>query len=282
MEITKHNLQMARDSILGVAASFFFHGITSAFMGTSSETTLAAIYLICALVVAMLLLLPKRMRLATHVGAFVMISVLILFMTLTSVLRLKDAGAHLLFVFTTLILCHYGAPQGRNAFMLLTLATICLAAITISAAEDVYQMPMTATMQIRVMRALQSIFLYMGVSWQLWVIVIRPRRQLKDRYDRKIAHLDKIVDRYRCLIGGRLIRADEPGPDRARILDVAIEVMSDARAEGLMTKEELSFLHSVLEDCRREVRGVSLRMNATIFEARHLLERGGEAHSGSE
>ena len=250
-------------------------------MGTSSDNMLAVINMVNALVVAMTLLLPRRMRLTAHVTTFVMFSGMILLLNATSIHRVRDVDAHLVFIFTTLILCHYGAPKGRSAFVLLSLATVCLAAVTIWATADVYQEPIEAT-HIRVLRAIQHVLLYMGVSWQLWVIVIRPLWQLKDRYDRRIAHLDKIVDRYRCLIRGRLIRADEPGPDRARILDVAIEVMSDARAEGLMTKEELSFLHSVLEDCRREVRGVSSRMNATIFEARNLLERGGEAHSGSE
>lgn len=277
MEITKNNLQMARDSILGLAASFFIHGIVRAFMGTPGSIIGAITNLSCTAILLVILLLPKRARLAAHIATFLVLS-----FGLIAVNQVIDAEGHLLLIFSTFVWCHYGIPRGRKAFVLLGLALFWMAAVAISAAGYISEPPQSEPiMRVRVLRGVQYMFLYMGVTLQLWIVAVRPRKQLREQYDRKIAHLDEIADRYRHLIRDRLIRPNEPGPDRTRILDIAMELMSDARAEGMMTKEELSFLHHVIEDCRRECSRVSSKMNAAISEARHLLGGDPGPHSRS-
>ena len=247
-------------------------------MGLPEYGHLVIANLVAAAIVAAILLLPKSWRLTTHVVVFLMLS-----FGLVSVHHVTEAQGHLLFIFTILVWCHYGIPRGHKVFVLLGLAVLWLTAVAIAGAGYVYQPPPPHTViRLRRLRAIQYMLVYAGVVWQLWVAVVRPEKRLRDQYDRKVTHLNTIVERYRRLIRDRLIRPDEPGPDRARILDIAMEVMGDARVEGMMTKEELSFLHSVLEDCRREYGRVSKRMNAAISQARILLERGSEPRSTSE
>ena len=277
MEITKSKLQMARDSILGLAASFLIQGIIKTLMSTAGSEFLIIAYLGSAVIMATLLLLPRRLRLGTHVALFLLLS-----FALISIHPITQARGHILLIFTTLIWCQYGIPRGHKIFVLLGLAALWISAMVVSGAGYIEQPPLETTIRIRRLQALQHILLYIGAAWQLWVIVVRPQKQLRAQYDRKIEHLNEIAARYRCLIRDRVIRPNEPGPDRARMLDIVIELMSDARIEGMMTKEELSFLHNVLEDCRREYGQASLRMNAAISEARHLLEGGLEPRSRSE
>lgn len=295
MELTNDNLQVNRDATLGLVVLLLIAAVLNVQVDTTYGAFLAVGNMVGAALLSTVLVLPTRWRLAGHMAAMLLYSFI-----QVSIDGLQEPEGHLLFILTILLWRQYNIPRGRSALVLLAVAVVWLTAVALSVAGYFYQPPPpNIGINARRLIALRYIAVYLCVTWQLWVVVIRPSKRLRDQYDRQITHLQEIERRYHHLVAKRIVQAHHARTEHQRAFDIAdeshakhhsgysafgiaMELLAEGAHEGSMTSEGLSFLHRALKECMQEHGHMLGRMDAAIAQAERLMGVAGEYHAKSQ
>ena len=283
-ELTNDNLQVNRDATLGLVVLLLITAVLNVQVDTDDGVFLAVGNMVSAALLSTILVLPTRWRLAGHMAAMLLYSFI-----QVSIDGLQEPEGHLLFILTILLWRQYGIPRGRGVLVLLAVAVVWLTAVALSVAGYIYQTPPpNVTINARGLIALRHIAVYLCVTWQLWVVVIRPSKRLRDQDDRQITHLQEIERRYHHLLAKRIVQTHRAPTEHQRAFDIAdkshakhhsaysafgiaMELLAEGAREGSMTSEGLSFLYRVLKECTQEHGHMLARMDAAIARAERLM-----------
>ena len=271
--------------MLGLVALLIVASFMNLLLQTFEARSVAISNVIIAVILASILIVPKRYRLGAHVVVFLVYSLLQI-----ATDTIVEAPGHILFLFTILIWKQYGIPQAHRRLIIVALSVLWLAAVIASGSGYLHQpmTPLSASQYVRRLRAISYFFLYICIAWQFWVIVGRPARNAREAYERRIARLNEIAERYGRLTGKRFVVADGADPlgattpVQADALATAIALLEDAEASGEMMREEILFVRRLLGDLLEDSALAVDRMNATTARATAVLrERSSELRSRS-